>query len=74
MNDVLQAAEVAGSRSVPDPKFKLIISSFLTLPNLLGCLICTRDDMFIVLLLQFFSWALVFCSHVLSHFIYVTRV
>ena len=33
----------------PDPKYKLIIS-FLTLPHLLDCLICTRNA--IVLLLQ----------------------
>ena len=36
----------------PDPKCKLIISSFLTLPYLLDCLICTRNAMPIVLLLQ----------------------
>ena len=36
----------------PDPKCKLIISSFLTLPHLLDCLICTRNAMPIVLLLQ----------------------
>ena len=36
----------------PDPKCKLIISSFLTLPHLLDCLICTRNSMSIVLLLQ----------------------
>ena len=35
-----------------DPKYKLIISSFLTLPHLLDCLICTRNNMSIVLLLQ----------------------
>ena len=35
-----------------DPKCKLIISSFLTLPHLLDCLICTRNVMSIVLLLQ----------------------
>ena len=35
-----------------DPKCKLIISSFLTLPHLLDCLICTRNAMPIVLLLQ----------------------
>ena len=34
----------------PDPKCKLIISSFLTIPHLLDCLICTRNAMFIVLL------------------------
>ena len=36
----------------PDPKCKLIMSSFLTLPHLLDCLICTRNAMPIVLLLQ----------------------
>ena len=33
------------------PKFKLIISSFFTLPYLLDCLICTRNSMPIALLL-----------------------
>ena len=36
----------------PDPKCKLSISSFLTLPHLLDCLICTRNTMSIVFLLQ----------------------
>ena len=36
----------------PDAKCKLNISSFLTLPHLLDCLICTRNSMSIVLLLQ----------------------
>ena len=36
----------------PDPKCKLIISSFLTLEHLLDCLICTWNAMPIVLLLQ----------------------
>ena len=36
----------------PDPKCKLIISPFLSLPHLLDCLICTRNAMSIVLLLQ----------------------
>ena len=36
----------------PDPKYKLIISSFLTLPHLLDWVICTRNAMYIVLLLQ----------------------
>ena len=36
----------------PDPKCKLIMSSFLTVPHLLYCLICTRNAMSIVLLLQ----------------------
>ena len=35
-----------------DPKCKLFISSFLTLPHLLDCLIYTRNTMSIVLLLQ----------------------
>ena len=36
----------------PDPKCKLNISSFLTLPHLSDCLICTRNSMSILLLLQ----------------------
>ena len=36
----------------PDTKCKLIMSSFLTLPRLLDCLICTWNAMSIVLLLQ----------------------
>ena len=36
----------------PDPKGKLIISSFLTLPRLLDCLNFTRNAMSIVLSLQ----------------------
>ena len=36
----------------PDPKCKLIISSFLTLPHLLDCLNFTRNAMSIVLSLQ----------------------
>ena len=35
----------------PDPKCKLNISSFLTFPHSLDCLICTRNSMSIVLLL-----------------------
>ena len=35
-----------------DPKCKLIIPSFLALPHLLECLICTRNAMSIVLFLQ----------------------
>ena len=35
----------------PDPKCKLNISSFLALPHLLDCLICTRNSVSIVLLL-----------------------
>ena len=50
----------------PDPKCKLIMSSFLTLPHLLDCLICTRNVMSIVLLLQMMedgigdSWVIYF--------------
>ena len=36
----------------PDPKCKLNVLSFLTLPHLSDCLICTRNSMPIVLLLQ----------------------
>ena len=36
----------------PDPKCKLIISSFLTIPHFLDCFICTRNTMSIVLTLQ----------------------
>ena len=36
----------------PDSKCKLNISSFLTLPHLLDCLICTRSSVSIVLLLR----------------------
>ena len=36
----------------PDPKCKLIISPFLSLSHLLDCLICTRNAMSIILLLQ----------------------
>ena len=36
----------------PDPKCKLNISSFLTLPHLLDFLICTRNSVSIVLLLS----------------------
>ena len=36
----------------PDPKCRLNISSFLTLPHLLDCLICTGNSMSIVFLLQ----------------------
>ena len=35
----------------PARKFKLNISSFLSLPHLLDCLICTRNSVSIVLLL-----------------------
>ena len=36
----------------PDPKCELNITSFLTLPHPLHCLICAKDIMVIVLLLQ----------------------
>ena len=39
-------------RPAPDPKWKLIISSFFILPCLLDCLICTRNVMPILLLLE----------------------
>ena len=39
-------------RVPPDSNCNLIISSFLTLPHLLVCLICTRNAISIVLLLQ----------------------
>ena len=39
-------------RPAPDPKCKLHISSFVTLPHLLDCLISTRNSVPIVLLLQ----------------------
>ena len=38
--------------AAPDPKCKLNISSFLTLPHLSDCLICSRNSVSIVLLLQ----------------------
>ena len=38
--------------TAPDPNFNLNISSFLTLSHLLGCLICTRNSLSIVLLLS----------------------
>ena len=41
--------------TAPDPKCKLNISSFLTLPHLLNCLISARNPMSIVLLLQMMS-------------------
>ena len=49
---VLQEAGNATQGPIPDPKCRLIISSFLTLPHLLDCLICTRNVVSIVLLLQ----------------------
>ena len=49
---VLQEAGHADSGPTPDPNWKLITSSFLTLPHLRDCLICTRNAMSIVFLLQ----------------------
>ena len=49
---VLQEVGDAESGPAADPKCRLIMSSFLTLPDLLDCLICTRNAMSIVLLLQ----------------------
>ena len=51
---------------VPDPKCKLIISAFVTLPHLLDCLICTRNILFFfgfvfVFLFFFFVAVIVFC-------------
>ena len=40
----------------PDPKCKPIISSFLTLPQLLDCLLCTRNVMSIALLQMMVEW------------------
>ena len=37
--------------TAPDPKCKLNISLFITLPHLLDCLICTRNSVSILLLL-----------------------
>ena len=48
---VLQEAGMLTKGSTPDPKCELIMSTFLTLPHILVCLICTRDSMSIVLLL-----------------------
>ena len=41
-----------GLHQITDPKCELNISSFVTLPHLLDCLICTRNSVSIVLL----SW------------------
>ena len=52
MAGVLQEAGDADSRGpAPDPKCNLNISSFLALPHLLDCLICTSNSVPIVLLL-----------------------
>ena len=42
----------------PDPKCKLIMSSFFTLPHLLDYLIYTRDVMSIALLLEMMADAI----------------
>ena len=52
MSGVLQEAGDADSRARTRSLVKLIISTFLTLLHLLYCLICTRNAMSIVLLLQ----------------------
>ena len=49
---VLQEAGMLTQRPTADLKCKLNVSSFLTLAHLLDCLICTRDYMSIVLLLE----------------------
>ena len=38
--------------TTPDPKCKVIIPSFFTVPHLLDCLISTRNAKYIALLLQ----------------------
>ena len=48
----LQEAGMLAQGPAPDPKCKLNISSFLTLPHPSDCLICANDIMIIVLLLQ----------------------
>ena len=40
----------------PDPKYKLNIISFLTLPHSLHCLICTKDIMNMLLLQVMGGW------------------
>ena len=52
MTGVLQEAGDLTQGSAPGPECKLNISSFLTLPHLSDYLICTRNSMSIVLLLQ----------------------
>ena len=51
VDGLLQEAVVLTQGHAPDPKCKLNISSFLTLPHLLDCLICTRNSVPIVFLL-----------------------
>ena len=49
---ILQEAGMLTQGPAPDPKCKLNLWSFLTLPHLSDSLICTRSSMPIVLLLQ----------------------
>ena len=51
MAGVLREAGDADSRAPPDPKCKLHISSFLIVPHLLDCLVCTRNSVSILFLL-----------------------
>ena len=61
---VLQGAGIAESRAASDPKCKLSISSFLTLPYLLDCLICATNIMIFVLLLQMMcAWESLWVVH-----------
>ena len=61
----------------PDRKCKLNISSTLTLPPLLDCLICARNSMSILLLLQMLGDGMggicVLFSHILCSFFGLTR-
>ena len=50
MAGVLHEAGDADSRPAPDPKCRLIISSFPRIPHLLDCLICTRNAMSIIVI------------------------
>ena len=63
MAGIFQEQGMLTQGPAPDPKCKFIISSFLTLPHLLDCLICTRNTMPFVLLLQMMGgwdrWGLV---------------
>ena len=52
MAGALQEVGMLTQGPAPDPKCKLNISSFLTLPHPSVCLICANDIMIIVLLLQ----------------------
>ena len=49
MENLTQTLKTQGP--APDPKCKLNISSFLTLPHLSDCLICTMNSVSIILLL-----------------------